>query len=115
MLYTEAEIRELLARDEGQFHDFKSVWDRTTDQPRLLDRRMVRDWIAEYAAAFANADGGTLIIGVENDGTPSGHEYHDEAIEEFRNVPERRLRPAVACRFQRLLSTGGKCWSFRCP
>jgi ATP-dependent DNA helicase RecG len=61
----------------------------------------VRDIIAECIAAFANADGGILILGVENDGTPSGHGYPDEVVVDFLEVPERRLRPAIRCRVQR--------------
>jgi predicted HTH transcriptional regulator len=56
--------------------------------------------------AFANADGGTLVLGVEDDGTPSGHGYPAEAIGGFLDVPLRRLRPAVRCRSQRLFLDG---------
>jgi len=94
-LFTEAELRALLLREEGQVLDFKSLWDKSGSPPRVVDRRAVRDWIAEYVAAFANADGGTLVLGVDDDGTPSGHGYPEEAIPEFLAVPERRLRPAA--------------------
>lgn len=100
--YSADELRALLQRDEGQFLDFKSLWDREVEPRRVLDRRKVRDWIAEYAAAFANADGGTLVLGVDDDGTPSGHGYPAEAIDEFLAVPEKRLRPAVPCRTGRV-------------
>ncbi len=95
---TEAELRELLRRGEGQFLEFKSVWDQATPEPRLLSRRTVRDMIAESVAAFANADGGLLLLGVEDDGTPSGHAFPAEAVEEFFAVPRRRLQPPVSCR-----------------
>ena len=100
-LMTEHELGELLRREEGQFLEFKSLWDQECDGPRLLKRPKVRDWIAEYAAAFANADGGRMILGVEDDGTPSGHEYPDEAVRDFLAVPARRLRPPVRIRSQR--------------
>jgi hypothetical protein len=32
---------------------------------------------------------------VDDDGTPSGHAYPEDAVEEFLAVPERRLRPSV--------------------
>jgi ATP-dependent DNA helicase RecG len=100
--YSADELRALLQRDEGQFLDFKSLWDRNVEPRRVLDRRKVRDWIAKYAAAFANADGGTLVLGVDDDGTPSGHGYPVEAIDEFLAVPEKRLRPAVPWRAGRV-------------
>ncbi|HXH07186.1 MAG TPA: ATP-binding protein [Vicinamibacterales bacterium] len=101
-IYSEQEIRALLERDEGQFLERKSLWDRTRVGLRPLDRRVVRDFIAEYVAAFANADGGDLLLGAEDDGEPTGHGYPEEAIAEFFRVPERRLRPPVTVRTQQV-------------
>ncbi len=100
-LYLEREIRDLLQREEGQFLEFKSLWDRSSGSLKQVDRRAVRDTIAECVAAFANADGGTLLLGVDDDGTPSGHDYPDEAIEAFLAVPVSRLSPPVEVRSQR--------------
>jgi ATP-dependent DNA helicase RecG len=100
-LFTEPELRALLEREEGQFLEFKSLWDLSAASRRSLDRRQARDTVAEYVAAFANSDGGTLLLGVEDDGTPSGHGYPAEAVDELLAVPERRLRPGVRCRTQR--------------
>jgi ATP-dependent DNA helicase RecG len=100
LLLTDAEIRELLKRREGQFHDFKSQWDRSVSPPRPLERRKVRDLVAEYLAAFANADGGTLVLGAEGDGSPTGLGYPEEAIEEILAVASRRLRPHVEVQSQ---------------
>src|SRR5581483_7239150 len=105
-LFAPEELRSLLNQPEGQFLEFKSVWDRTTAKPKQLSRRVVRDMIAECAAAFANADGGTLLIGVEDDGTPTGHPYPEEAVQEFAVVAQRRLKPAVASRFERVVIDG---------
>jgi ATP-dependent DNA helicase RecG len=101
-ILSEAEIRALLGREEGQFLEFKSLWDLQGAKPKALPRRKVRDLIAKVAAAFANADGGTLILGVEDDGSPTGHGYSDEVVLEFLAVPEQRLRAAVPCRTQRV-------------
>jgi len=75
ILFTENELRVLFTRKEGQFIEFKSLWDRSEgkDKPHVLDRRKARDFVAKYIAAFANADGGTLILGVEDDGQVTGH------------------------------------------
>lgn len=105
-LFTEPELRALLEREEGQFLEFKSMWDLSADPRRVLGRRQARDIVAEYVAAFANADGGTLLLGVEDDGTPSGHGYPAEALADLLAVPERRLRPAVRCRTQRMSLDG---------
>jgi ATP-dependent DNA helicase RecG len=105
-LYTEEEVRGLLQKEEGQFLEFKSLWDLGGDSRAPIDRRTVRDWIAKYVAAFANADGGTIVLGAEDDGTPSGHGYEKEAIQGFLTVPERRLRPEVRVRTQQLALDG---------
>lgn len=99
-LLNEGELRELLQRDEGQYLEFKSLWDRGPGTRKTLGRRKVRDIICKYVAAFANADGGTLILGVEDDGTPAGHGYPDDAVQEFLRAPERRLRPTPPLRSQ---------------
>lgn len=105
-LLTELELRALLQRDEGQFLEFKSFWDLRPGSRMSLDRRRVRNDIAENVAAFANADGGTLILGVEDSGAPSGHGYPPEAIDDFLTVPERRLRPPVRVDWQRVYLDG---------
>ena len=69
-------------------------------------KRQVRDWIAEYVAAFANADGGILILGADDDGKPTGYEYPDDAVQDFLAVPERRLRPALKTNAQQIAIDG---------
>jgi len=96
----------LLDREEGQFLEFKSLWDQEPSASRPLERRKARDFVAECVAAFANADGGTLLLGVEDDGTLSGHGYPEEAVAGLLAVPERRLRPPVRCRTQRTVLDG---------
>ncbi len=86
-LFSEMELRRLIAQGEGQFIEFKSLWDLKDGQKKARNRRDVRDQIAEYVAAFANADGGTLLLGIDDDGTPSGHSYPEEALKRIRRHP----------------------------
>jgi len=86
----------LLSMPEGQYFERKSLWHGPPGVKRLRDRREVRDEIAYHVAAFANADGGTLLVGVEDDGIPTGHAYPAEVIQDFLAVPERRLSPPLA-------------------
>lgn len=85
-----------LGQDEGQYFDRKSLFHGPPEARRPRDRRQVRDQIAEYVAAFANAEGGVLILGIENDGTVTGHGYPDDPVETFLHVPEVRLHPPQA-------------------
>lgn len=114
-LFSENEVRTLLNRDEGQFLEFKSLWNQEAGTPRPLSRRQVRDTIAEYVAAFANADGGALLLGVEDDGRAIGHAYPEETIADFIAVPERRLRPPVRCRLDRIRIEGSEILLFDVP
>lgn len=88
----------LLAQDEeGQYLDRKSLWHGPEGARTKRPKRQVRNQIAEYVAAFANADGGVLVLGVEDDGTPTGHGYEPGAVADMLRVPEERLRPPQPC------------------
>jgi ATP-dependent DNA helicase RecG len=52
------------------------------------------DQLAETLVAFANSDGGTALIGVDDSGRPHGHMYPDE-VELALRTAEARCRPAV--------------------
>ena len=105
-LYTESELRRLLAQGEGQFVEFKSLWDLSDARRRVLDRAAARSLVADTLAAFANSDGGTLVLGVDNDGSPTGHGYPDDVIEELVITPARRVSPPLRPRVQRLRLDG---------
>jgi ATP-dependent DNA helicase RecG len=75
----------------------------------------LRDKIADVVAAFANADGGLLFVGVEDDGTPSGHGYNDDAVEELLATPENRLQPEIRCRTGRVEVDGNEVLVFEVP
>lgn len=114
-LFSEAELREILSRGEGQFVEFKSAWDHGATTTKPLWRRAVRDKIADVVAAFANADGGLLLVGVDDDATPSGHGYSAADVDGFFAVPHRRLKPAVACRAERLALGCHEILAFQVP
>jgi predicted HTH transcriptional regulator len=64
---TDEKLKILLERStEAADHDFKSTFD--VNAPG--------DWleIIKDIVAFANSGGGTILIGVNDDGTPSGAE-----------------------------------------
>lgn len=87
------DLASLLNQPEGQYFECKSLWEGPRDQCRPRNKRNVRDQIAEYVAAFANADGGTLVCGIEDDGAISGHGYTSDAIETMLQTPVTRLTP----------------------
>lgn len=87
-------LRRLVCGDEGQYFDRKSLLEGAPGQKKPRKRKVVRDQVAEYVAAFANADGGTLVLGVENDGTLTGCPYQDPAdVAVLCDVPLNQLTP----------------------
>jgi ATP-dependent DNA helicase RecG len=49
---------------------------------------------------MANADGGTLALGIENDGTPSGVDYPQDRLGVILRATERNVRPAIKTHYQ---------------
>ncbi|WP_437338403.1 ATP-binding protein [Sorangium sp. So ce394] len=87
------EVGPFIGQDEGQHFDRKSLFEGPEGQKRPRDRRSVRDQVAEYVAAFANAEGGVLVLGLEDDGTSTGHRYPADAVRAILDTPRARLRP----------------------
>lgn len=95
MTHDRFDITPFLRQDEGQYFDRKSLFAGVADAKSPRDRREVRDQVAEYVAAFANAEGGVLILGIEDDGEITGHAYPDDAERAILEVPRTRLRPPL--------------------
>ena len=56
MTSTRFDLTPFLGQDEGQHFDRKSLFEGPEGSKRARDRKTVRDQVAEYVAAFANAD-----------------------------------------------------------
>jgi ATP-dependent DNA helicase RecG len=92
------------------------IW--TAEQSSSLGKKMLKDWmakgpgplieylpepdasaLAEALVAFANSDGGTIVVGVDEQGHPTGSTYPDE-LEEMLRVGVARCRPPVQIDWQ---------------
>lgn len=66
-----------------------------TKENQFFDRKSARikpNDIIRHLVAFANAGGGTLVIGIENDGRITGFNKNDaHPIEDFKNIASKRL------------------------
>jgi ATP-dependent DNA helicase RecG len=73
-------VRNTLILGESHFREFKSALEGkpTNKKPRLL--KFICADIAEALVSFANADGGEIIVGVEDDGEITGVLHTDEDI-----------------------------------
>ena len=87
------DITPFLDQDEGQHFDRKSLYEGAEGAKRPRNRRAVRDQVAEYIASFANAEGGVLILGIEDDRTITGHQLPQDALNSILKTPSTRLRP----------------------
>jgi hypothetical protein len=76
------ELRRIVAQGEGLHIEFK----RKVYYPHKIMREVV---------AFANTDGGKLIIGVSDDGTINGLKHPDEELYVMRAAFEKFCQPAV--------------------
>ncbi|RMF37507.1 MAG: ATP-binding protein, partial [Chloroflexi bacterium] len=85
----------LLRQEEGQFFERKSCYDRTPHGVQLRKVRDVARDVAETVAAMANADGGILVLGIEDDGAVTGVDYPDDRLEVLCRVVETHIRPPL--------------------
>ena len=76
-----------LTLGESHFREFKSALEGPDRKRRRKVSLVARD-VGETLVAFANADGGTLIVGAEDNGTISGITYPEDGIEILRNAPK---------------------------
>ncbi|HKA32476.1 MAG TPA: ATP-binding protein, partial [Candidatus Binatia bacterium] len=93
------EIGLLLRQERGQFLEFLSAYDyKKTSVPKPTED-LVRE-IARLAGGMANADGGTLLVGVEPDKSVTGIPHSPDALQELIRAPGALLTPplAPACR-----------------
>jgi len=89
------DVTPFLHQDEGQHFDRKSLFHGPPDAKKPRDRKEVRDEVARYVAAFANAEGGVLILGIEDDHTLSGHQLPPAALQTLLAVPQARCEPPL--------------------
>ncbi|MBN2286035.1 MAG: putative DNA binding domain-containing protein [Tissierellales bacterium] len=79
-LYIEDRIKESIALRESQFREFKSAYEGRPDEKIPRSLKCLKEDICRTLVAFANADGGTLLVGVEDDGTITGIPHDEKKI-----------------------------------
>ncbi len=100
------DIAPFVGLTEGQHFERKSLFQGEPGKKMPRDRKAVRDQIVECVAAFANAEGGVAIFGIEDDGSVTGHGYPKDVVDEMLRVPSSRVEPALADGFR--VSHAGK-------
>ncbi|MBI3757363.1 MAG: putative DNA binding domain-containing protein [Deltaproteobacteria bacterium] len=72
---------------EGQFFDRKSAFDRSGSRHKQRKASDVAWDIVETLSAMANADGGELVVGIEDDGTVTGMPHPGDKVGLFLRTP----------------------------
>ncbi|MEI7482901.1 MAG: ATP-binding protein [Elusimicrobiota bacterium] len=83
---------------EGQFLERKSCFNKRTRTPKPLPLKNIAAEIAETLVAFANADGGELVIGLDDDGTSSGLPYTEKQVSKLLEIPASRIDPPLSAK-----------------
>lgn len=82
-----------IEQGESQFREFKSAIDRSVVPVKGRDVKAICRDIGEALVSFANADGGELFVGVEDDGTITGIPHKDDLIAAMTSAPKTHVHP----------------------
>jgi ATP-dependent DNA helicase RecG len=72
------------------------------------------DVLAEYLVAFANTDGGTIVVGLDDKGRAVGNVYAEE-LEGVLRAAARQCRPAVVTGWDQLEGPAGPTYAITVP
>jgi ATP-dependent DNA helicase RecG len=89
------EIGALLKQERGQFLEFLSAFEHRRGTTHNKPEADLAKEIARVVCAMANADGGTLLIGVEPDKSVTGIAHGDGEIQSLLHAPLALLAPPV--------------------
>ena len=89
---------------ESHFREFKSALEGPINARRPRATKDICDDIANTLVAFANADGGELIVGVEDNGEVSGVPHNPEHVETMLAAPRARVHRSAPLPSPRTLS-----------
>ena len=96
------EIGLLLKQERGQFLEFLSAYEyRRAAAQNKRDEELARE-IARVLSAMANADGGTLLVGVEPDKSVTGIPYEHDELHTLMQAPQNLLRPQLTPSCERI-------------
>lgn len=106
---TKSDITRWSTLPEGQFFDRKSAFDRSGTRRRQRKAKEIVWDIVETLSAMANADGGELVVGIEDDGTVTGVPHPDDKVQLFLRAPRDRnyVHPPLRCHAREVRTTDG--------
>jgi ATP-dependent DNA helicase RecG len=96
------ELGLLLKQERGQFLEFISAYEYKKGGAHKKRNQDFARETARLLGGMANADGGTLLIGVEPDKSVTGIPYPSEEIQALIQIPHTLLSPPLAPTCQRM-------------
>lgn len=87
-------VRTLIAGGESYDVELKSAWEFGPNGKTPRDLRAVAKDIGETLVAFANSDGGDLVVGVEDSGTITGVPWDGDKLLYLVQAPRHQVRDA---------------------
>ncbi len=89
------EIGPLLKQERGQFLEFISAFDhRRGPAQKKREEDLARE-IVRALSALANADGGTVLVGIEPDKSVTGVPHEHDELQALIQAPQNLLRPQL--------------------
>lgn len=92
-LFLKDRILKTIELRESQFREFKSALHGPPGNKKPRELSTVSKDISETLVAFANADGGELLVGVEDDGEITGISHSPQQIEILLKAPQTGVHP----------------------
>lgn len=106
--------RELISGGESYYVEFKSAWDFGPDGKNPRDIKDVARDIGRTLVAFANADGGDLLVGVEDQGTITGVPWEGDRLRYLEQAARTQVMEAeLGAEVHELLVDGQRVLLFR--
>ena len=80
ILIIQEKVKNTIILGESHFREFKTALEGKSDSKKPRLTKKICEDIGEALVSFANADGGELLIGVEDDGTITGIPHSEEDV-----------------------------------
>lgn len=80
ILIIQEKVKNTITLGESHFREFKTALEGKPEHKKPRLTRKICEDIGEALVSFANADGGEILIGVEDDGTISGIPHNEDDI-----------------------------------
>jgi ATP-dependent DNA helicase RecG len=96
------EIGLLLKQERGQFLEFLSAYDYRRGGARKKNQEDLAREIARVLSSMANADGGTLLVGVEPDKSVTGVPHERDEIHSLIQAPQSLVTPPLSVASQKI-------------